>query len=350
MKFIDEASISVSSGHGGSGCVSFRREAGVPRGGPDGGDGGNGGDTYFEVDSRLHTLLDFRYKKKYEASRGQNGGGNNKKGSNGQDLVIKIPPGTAVFDKDSGEFILDLVQGMGRVKFLSGGKGGKGNSFFKTSVNQAPRHFQPGLSGEIRQIRLELKLVADVGLIGFPNVGKSTLISVLSEARPKVADYPFTTLQPNLGVVRAKSGQSFVVADMPGLIEGAHKGQGLGLVFLRHVERAKALVCAYDASEFSELTPPKAYEKMLIELKLYKQHQYFGTPLSERVSLVILNKIDIVTDKAALLESKSYFAKRGLKCLTVSAATGFGMKELILNLEKLVFLKNKNDEAEEVKN
>ncbi len=337
MKFIDQAVISLSSGHGGSGCMSFRRESGIPRGGPDGGDGGSGGNVYIEVDPRIHTLLDFRYKKKYEADQGHAGGGQNQTGANGKDVVIKVPAGTVLFNAETGQMVVDMLEGSKTIKILAGGKGGKGNTFYKSSINQAPRQFQTGLPGEQISLRLELKLVAHIGLVGFPNAGKSTLISAISEARPKVAGYPFTTLEPNLGVVRGTSGRTFVVADMPGLIEGAHKGQGLGHIFLKHVERTKGLVCVCDASDWAEQKPEDCYEKILNELELYDYDKYFGPPLSERVKLVILNKEDIVTDKNELLEAKSYFSKKGVKVMSLSGATSQGVKAFKEEIEKIVF-------------
>lgn len=329
MKFIDEAPLILSSGKGGPGAVTFRREKKVPRGGPDGGDGGKGGDVIFRVNSRKHSLLDFKFKKQYAAPNGQPGASANCSGSNGEDLVLEVPPGTIIKDVE-GKTILDLGA-KGETLFLLGGRGGKGNAFFANSVNQAPDYAQPGEEGKSIEILLELKLIADVGIVGYPNAGKSTLISRISEAKPKIADYPFTTLVPNLGVVRVAEGASFVVADMPGLIPGAHKGVGLGTQFLKHIERTKVFIHLIDASDYSGRDPEKDYEDILHELKMYDEDKKTDPdykPLMGRQQVVVLNKIDLVEPETInVLISK--FKKRTPHVYTISAVTGKGTKELI---------------------
>lgn len=337
MKFIDEVSITVISGKGGEGKVSFRREAMVPRGGPDGGDGGKGGDVIFRVNSRLHSLLDLRFQKVYRAQDGEPGQGRNRSGKKGEDLVLTVPPGTLIKDED-GEVLHDLRDG-DEVVFLEGGLGGKGNVFYKSSVNQAPMVSQKGLPGQQKEIHLELKLLADVGIIGLPNAGKSTLISRISSAKPKIADYPFTTLIPNLGVVRFRDNLSFVVADIPGLIEGAHEGAGLGIQFLRHVERCRVLVHLIDASAMAEKEPISAYDEIRKELTLYDESKSSTSEfeaLSTRPEIVVLNKIDSA-DETKLRSAHDQFKKRGLKVHMASAATGKNIKELIDTLGERVF-------------
>lgn len=261
MKFVDYVKIYVKAGDGGRGCVSFRREKYVPKGGPDGGDGGKGGDVIIRASSELHTLLDHRYQKTYKAKRGEHGKGSKMKGKDGEDLIIQVPIGTVVKDADSEEILADLDEDGKDLIVARGGKGGLGNAHFATPINQTPRYAQPGQKGEEKWIILELKLLADVGLIGLPNAGKSTLISIISSARPQIADYPFTTLTPVLGVVKYKDYQSFVVADIPGLIEGAHKGAGLGHQFLRHVERTSILLHLVDVSDYLQSDPVGDFEK-----------------------------------------------------------------------------------------
>lgn len=337
MKFIDEVTITVSSGKGGAGAVSFRREAMVPRGGPDGGDGGKGGNVIIRTDSRLHSLLDLRFQKSYHAQDGEPGQQRNRSGKNGDDLVLTVPPGTLVKDID-GHILHDLTE-QTEIVLLEGGLGGKGNVFYKSSVNQAPTVAQKGLPGKEMEIQLELKLLADVGIVGLPNAGKSTLISRISSAKPKIADYPFTTLVPNLGVVRFAQELSFVVADIPGLIEGASSGAGLGIQFLRHIERCRVFVHMIDVSSMAGKEPMEAYDEIRRELELYdeqKQGEEGFHALGVRPEIVVLNKIDSVEE----MQLRSYveaFRKRGLAVLTVSAATGKNIKELVDVLGKRVF-------------
>ncbi|MBX3020419.1 MAG: GTPase ObgE [Bdellovibrionales bacterium] len=337
MKFIDEVSITVSSGKGGAGSVSFRREAMVPRGGPDGGDGGNGGNVIVRTDARLHSLLDLRFQKSYRAQDGENGQQRNRSGKKGEDLVLTVPPGTLIKDMD-GRVLYDLTE-QTELTLLEGGLGGKGNVFYKSSVNQAPTVAQKGLPGKEMDIQLELKLLADVGIVGLPNAGKSTLISRISSAKPKIADYPFTTLVPNLGVVRFAEDLSFVVADIPGLIEGAHTGAGLGVQFLRHIERCRVFVHLIDAGGLSGKAPMEAYLEIRKELEMYdqdKEGEEMFTPLSTRPEIVVLNKIDMA-DETALRAAIDGFRKRGLEVLTISAATGKNIKELVEVLGRRVF-------------
>lgn len=337
MKFIDEVTITVSSGKGGAGAVSFRREAMVPRGGPDGGDGGKGGNVIIRTDARLHSLLDLRFQKSYRAEDGEPGQGRNRSGRNGNDLTLTVPPGTLVKDID-GHVLHDLT-GEAEIVLLEGGLGGRGNTFYKSSVNQAPTVAQKGLPGQDMDIQLELKLLADVGIVGLPNAGKSTLISRISSAKPKIADYPFTTLVPNLGVVRYAQELSFVVADIPGLIEGASSGAGLGTQFLRHIERCRVFVHLIDVSPMTGREPLDAYDEIRRELELYdeqKQEEEGFHALASRPEIVVLNKIDSVEE----MKLRSYvdgFRKRGLDVLTISAATGKNTKELVDVLGKRVF-------------
>ncbi len=314
--FVDYAEIEVWGGKGGNGCVSFRREKYLPKGGPNGGDGGKGGDVLLKVDPDLSTLLDFHYKRIYKAENGRPGQGKDKTGEGGKDLVVRVPPGTVVKDKESDEVLTDLVSSGDDFVAAKGGRGGKGNAHFKSSTLQAPRFAQPGENGETRKIVLELKLLADVGIVGPPNAGKSTLLARVSDARPKIAPYPFTTLKPNLGVVRLKSGKSFVLADIPGLIEGAHKGKGLGLDFLRHVQRTKMLIFLLDVT-----VPdiPLEYDRLEQELKLY------DLSLLEKPSIIALNKTDLLTDK----EKKKIKVNLDLPSVKISAVTGAGIKELL---------------------
>jgi len=337
MKFIDEVRITVSSGNGGPGKVSFRREAMVPRGGPDGGDGGAGGDVIIEVDSRLHSLLDLRFQKSYSAQNGAPGEHRNCAGKDGEDLVLTVPPGTIIKD-ENGHVLHDLAEGQ-RIVFLEGGLGGMGNWFYKSSVNQSPTVAQKGLPGVQKEIQLELKLLADVGIMGLPNAGKSTLISRISAAKPKIADYPFTTLVPNLGVVRFREELTFVVADIPGLIAGAHEGAGLGTQFLRHIERCRLLVHLIDAGPMSGKDILEAYREIRRELELYdsqKEGEEGFEPLSPRQELVVLNKLDSA-DEGAVRAAAGQFKKMGLPVHMISAATGKGTKELVDELGKRVF-------------
>ncbi len=328
--FIDRANVFVKGGRGGNGCISFRREKFVPRGGPDGGDGGKGGDVILEVDRNMSTLIDFLYRSHFEAERGRNGQGKNKKGRGGADLIIKVPPGTLIHDLERGAILADLVDGSERLVVANGARGGKGNAKFLTKKERAPRICEKGEPGEERKIRLELKLIAEVGIIGYPNAGKSTLLSRLSAARPKVASYPFTTLHPNLGVVRFDELRSFVMADIPGLIEGAHKGQGLGDDFLRHIERTKLLVHVVDLAGVDGRDPFQDFEATIRELKLYSKD------LVKRPQLVAANKVDLPQAE----ENFKKFKKRiNKEVLPISALTGKGLKELlnhiIKNLEEI---------------
>lgn len=337
MKFIDEVTITVSSGKGGAGKVSFRREAMVARGGPDGGDGGDGGDLIIETDPRLHSLLDLRFKNEYRAQNGQPGENQNRAGKDGQDLVLKVPPGTVIKDEDG--YVLHDLTGETRLVLLEGGLGGKGNVFYKSSVNQAPEVAQKGLPGKEMTIQLELKLLADVGIVGLPNAGKSTLISRISSAKPKIADYPFTTLQPNLGVVRFAEELSFVVADIPGLIEGAHTGAGLGTQFLRHIERCRLLVHLVDVSQMSGKEPWDAYQEIRHELEAYdklKADDNGYVPLAPRREIVALNKIDTLTEDD-LRKARAPFRSKGLEILEISAATGKNIKQLVEILGRTIF-------------
>ncbi len=323
--FIDEATIRVKAGDGGNGCLAFRREKYVPRGGPSGGDGGDGGDVIMESSERHNTLVHFRFNPEYKAERGRHGEGSNCKGREGVDVLLKVPVGTIVYDAETGDKIHDFSHADERVVIARGGRGGRGNARFATSTHQAPREHEEGRPGEDRVFRLELKLLADVGLVGYPNVGKSTLISRISAARPKIADYPFTTLQPNLGVVavgETKEERSFVVADIPGLIEGAHLGSGLGIQFLRHIERTRLLVHMVDVSDASGRPDPvKDVEVINSELKS------FGAGLDQKPVIMVASKID-VANKEKLAKLKRYCKKQGLELFPVSAVTGKGIEEL----------------------
>lgn len=318
MKFIDIASIDVKSGDGGPGHVSFRREKFVAKGGPDGGNGGKGGDLIILGDSQLSTLLDFKYAKKYEAENGVAGGKNNCTGRDGKDKIVKVPVGTLVKDSETGNIIADITEDGQKEVIAKGGIGGKGNAEFKNSVNQAPRYAQPGIPGVELSVTLELKLLADVGLVGFPNVGKSTLISVISAAKPKIADYPFTTLVPNLGVVKIAESKSFVVADIPGLIEGASEGKGLGHQFLRHVERTKLLVYILEA--FSE-DVVEDYETLKTEL--YK----YNPEMKEKQKLICINKVDSI-DEEKKLELSNLVFEDNISPILLSAVSQFNTEEL----------------------
>jgi GTP-binding protein len=322
MQFVDYVKIQVKAGHGGRGCVSFRREKYVPRGGPNGGDGGKGGHVIIRAVGQMNTLLDLRYHRLYNAEKGQHGMGKDMHGKDGVDLVIPVPPGTTVRDEGTGESIADLDAVGKEIIAAKGGRGGLGNAHFATATRQAPRFAQPGEEGEEKTLVIELKLLADVGLVGLPNAGKSTLISVISAARPKIADYPFTTLQPNLGVVKLEDFRSFVVADIPGLIEGAHTGAGLGFQFLRHVERTSMLLHLVDISEMSQGDPVDNLEKIGRELELY------SGKLLEKPQMVVATKLDIA-DKNKLDRLSDYCKNNGTHFFAVSAATGKGVKELI---------------------
>ncbi|MBP1674047.1 MAG: obgE [Bacteroidetes bacterium] len=328
MQFIDYAKIFVESGHGGKGCVSFRREKYVPRGGPDGGDGGKGGDIIIRVSTQINTLLDFKYKREYHARDGQNGMGQKMHGKDAEDLVIPVPAGTVIKDADSNEVIADLIKDGDYFIAAKGGRGGLGNSHFATSTKQVPRYAQPGEEGEDTWLILELKLLADVGLIGFPNAGKSTLISVISSAKPKIADYPFTTLVPNLGVVKLKDHRSCVVADIPGLIEGAHEGAGLGARFLRHIERTRIFLHLIDVSDMAEQDPVARYFTIRRELEMYSPE------LLLKPETIVATKIDSATDKKRLEMLEKYCENNDIDFMKISAVTGRGIKTLINYLSK----------------
>lgn len=325
--FVDEADIVVKGGDGGRGCVSFRREKYVPKGGPDGGDGGRGGDVVFLADPNSNTLMDFRGAHHWSAPNGEPGRGKQQFGLAGQDLIINVPPGTLVFDRETHELIADMTPAGARTIIAKGGRGGHGNEHYKTSTNQAPKNATPGEPGEKRSLHLELKLIADIGIVGLPNAGKSTLLSVISDARPKIADYPFTTLVPQLGIAELDTRRRLVFADIPGLIEGAAEGAGLGHEFLRHIERTRALVHLIDLDPPDGVAPAKAYRSIRAELKQYSKS------LSDKPELIALNKADLL-DPAEVKKRVSAF-KRSLKLtakdpvLVISAATRSGTRELL---------------------
>lgn len=323
MSFIDEVKIYVKSGDGGAGCVSFRREKFVPRGGPDGGDGGKGGDVIVEASAGLSTLLDLRHQPHQKADRGRNGMGKDRHGAKGASLTIRVPVGTVIKDAESGEVLVDLTEAGQSIILLKGGRGGQGNARFATATHKAPKFAQPGEPGEERWIRLELKLMADVGLLGFPSVGKSSFITKVSAARPKVADYPFTTLKPHLGVVEYKNYRSFVIADIPGIIEGAHAGAGLGHRFLRHVERTRLLLHLLDPCRTHDSDPIRDYETLNRELLL------FDPELAEKPQIVAVNKVDLPDVRDLLPAIEPWFAERGLTIFPISAATGEGVEALL---------------------
>ncbi|KAB3533122.1 GTPase ObgE [Alkaliphilus serpentinus] len=322
--FIDKAVIHLKAGKGGDGAVAFRREKYVPAGGPAGGDGGKGGDVVFVVDEGMRTLMDFRYKKHYKAESGEDGGNKNMFGKDGANLELHVPPGTIIRDEKTGAIIADLTHKDDRVVAAKGGKGGKGNTHFKTATRQAPRFAIAGEAGEIVSVVLELKLIADVGLVGFPNVGKSTLLSVVTSATPKIANYHFTTITPNLGVVSTKYGDSFVLADIPGLIEGAHEGTGLGHEFLRHVERTKLLIHVLDAAGIEGRDPLEDFDKINQELKLYNEK------LATKPQIVAANKTDIPSSQENVELIKKALKPKGIKVFTISAATREGIDDLMV--------------------
>ncbi len=320
--FVDQASIVVLGGAGGNGCVSFRREKYVPRGGPNGGPGGDGGSVYLMGDISLKALNAFRYRRRFVATRGRHGEGSDRAGRDGKDLIIKVPPGTVVLDQ-AGRVIADITSAGDRVLVAPGGRGGRGNAAFATSTHQAPREAEPGKPGEEHHLTLELKLIADVGIVGFPNAGKSTLISRISAARPKIADYPFTTLEPNLGVVDLGDFRSFVVADIPGLMEGAHTGLGLGIRFLRHVERTRVLIHLVDASEASGRDPLRDVEVINGELRA------FSEALAGKPQLVAANKIDALADPGRLRGLQARCSAGEVPYFPISAVTGQGIRDLL---------------------
>jgi len=331
MQFIDQAVIFAKAGNGGNGAISFRREKYVPKGGPDGGTGGNGGNVMIRADRQLGTLLDFRYKRHYKAENGEPGRGKDQTGKTGVDIVLKVPCGTIVKDGPTDTILADLVTDGSEVVVAKGGKGGKGNAEFATSTNQAPRIAEPGIPGEECELLLELKLLADVGLVGFPNAGKSTLISSVSAAKPKIADYPFTTLTPNLGIVRYAEGKSFTLADMPGLIMGAHEGKGLGIQFLRHIERTRVLVFLIES--VSE-DPKRDYEILLNELASY------NAELAKKPKIVALTKIDLFDDSTLKRLKKISFG-RGIPVVRISSVSRSGLQELLEGMWKALTAEGK---------
>jgi len=328
--FIDKAKIFVKAGNGGNGAVSFRREKYVPAGGPDGGDGGKGASVIFEVDNDLRTLMDFKYQRKYVATPGGDGSKKRQAGKNGEDLVLKVPAGTIIRDEATGKIIADLKEVGERAVVARGGRGGKGNQHFANAVRQAPNFAKSGTDGEERWVILELKMIADVGLLGFPNVGKSTFLSVVTAAKPKIANYHFTTLTPNLGVVKTKYGDSFVLADIPGLIEGAAEGVGLGHDFLRHVERTKVLIHIVDISGLEGRNALEDFDAINDELKLYNEK------LSTRPQVVVANKIDILEDESVYEEFKTTLEDRGYKVFKMSAATREGIDDVIAYVSQVL--------------
>ncbi len=330
MKFVDEAKIYVRGGHGGAGAVSFRREKFVPKGGPDGGDGGKGGDVIFRAAASHHTLLDLKYQQHQFAKNGGHGSGNNRTGRSAEDLEVVVPPGTLVKDFETGEVLVDLAQAGQTFIVARGGIGGKGNAHFKTSTHQTPRFAQEGMEGEERTLLLELKLLADVGLVGFPNAGKSTFISRVSAAHPKIADYPFTTLTPHLGVVKYKDAPGFVVADIPGLIAGAHEGQGMGIQFLRHVERTLVLVHLIDISDEANTNAWKNYTVIQKEL------ESFNPQLLAKSQIVALNKIDLPFVREKVKKTVAQFKKKGIILYPFSAATGEGLQDILQTIATLL--------------
>jgi GTP-binding protein len=320
--FIDEARILVKAGDGGNGCLAFRREKYVPRGGPSGGDGGRGGDVVLVSTEHQNTLLQFRFNPEHKAERGRHGEGSNRTGAEGRGLDVQVPVGTVVYDEATGERLYDFTQPGERFTVAHGGKGGKGNARFATSTHQAPTEHEPGRPGEEKRLRLELKLLADVGLVGFPNAGKSTLISRISAARPKIADYPFTTLEPNLGVVQFDDFRSFVVADIPGLIEGAHLGHGLGIQFLRHIERTRLLAHLVDVSDSSGRDPVHDFETVMEELA------NFSSDLVKKPMILVATKMDAAQDPERVARLRTLAAERGLPCFEISSVTGQGIEAL----------------------
>jgi len=320
--FIDEARILVKAGDGGNGCLAFRREKYVPRGGPSGGDGGRGGDVVMVAGEDENTLLKFRFNPEHKAERGRHGEGSNRTGADGRPIELAVPVGTVVYDEATGERLVDFTAAGQRFTVARGGRGGRGNARFATSTHQAPTEHYPGEPGEEKRLRLELKLLADVGLVGFPNAGKSTLISRISAARPKIADYPFTTLEPNLGVVQLENFRSFVVADIPGLIEGAHLGHGLGIQFLRHIERTRLLAHLVDVSESSGRDPVRDFETVMEELASFSQD------LAAKPMIVVATKMDLAQDRERVASLRHLAVERGLAYFEISSATGQGIDAL----------------------
>ena len=335
MRFLDEAVITVKSGDGGRGCISFRREKYVPRGGPDGGDGGQGGSVVFKASNRLHTLIDFNSRKFYKARNGEPGRGKNQSGKNGQNIVIEVPLGTLVYDLDTKEELADFIHDHQEFVALRGGKGGKGNQHYATPTNRAPRFAQPGLPGGERRLRLSLKYLADIGIIGLPNAGKSTLLSRLTMARPKIEDYPFSTLNPNLGVMTLESDMTLTVADIPGLIEGASRGRGLGHRFLKHIERTRLLVHLIDVSTASP-------ERLLDDFDVLKNElRQYDESLLRKEEVVVINKIDLLSEKQVVGHIRKSMEEKGTQCLAVSALTGEGIDDL----RRILVEKFENDDG-----
>jgi len=333
--FIDEARILVKAGDGGNGCLAFRREKYVPRGGPSGGDGGRGGDVFLVSTEHQNTLIQFRFNPEHKAQRGRHGEGSDCTGAEGRSIELKVPVGTVVYDEATGERLHDFTAPGERFLVARGGRGGKGNARFATSTHQAPTEHEPGKPGQERRLRLELKLLADVGLVGFPNAGKSTLISRISAARPKIADYPFTTLEPQLGVVSLDDYRSFVVADIPGLIEGAHLGHGLGTQFLRHIERTRLLAHLVDVSDASGREPAHDFETVLVELAS------FSEDLAAKPMIVVATKMDAAQDPARVESLRQIAAERGLPFFEISSVTGQGLDELRYAMAERVLVPKK---------
>jgi len=337
VKFIDEAFITVQSGNGGNGCVSFRREKFIPRGGPDGGDGGKGGDVIFRSTSRRRTLYPFRFSRQFKAPKGGHGQGKQKTGKSGSDVIIDIPPGTLVRDAESNNVLYDFTDSGQEFVVSKGGRGGKGNYHFRSATHRTPRFAQPGESGQILKLKLELKLLADVGIIGLPNAGKSTLISAMSSATPKIGSYPFTTLTPNLGVVQTDWGDPFVVADIPGLIAGAHRGAGLGIQFLKHIERTRILIHLIDASSINPEHPLDDYETINNELTHYNQG------LAQKSQILVLNKLDLPgTEENSKIFHSAFDEAADAEVLLISAIKSTGVTQLI---SKLLDVLDQTDEA-----
>ncbi len=330
MKFVDEATITVQAGHGGRGCVSFRREKFIPKGGPDGGDGGKGADIVLKADTRCRTLYQFRFKRQFKAPNGQPGQGSQRTGKNGEDVVICIPPGTIVRNAESGEVLYDLLAPGEMVVLAKGGRGGRGNLRFKSATHRTPRFAQPGEPGEAFRLQLELKLLADIGLVGLPNAGKSTLISRISSAHPKIGAYPFTTLTPELGVVQTQWAEPFVVADIPGLIEGAHQGSGLGVQFLRHIERTRVLVHLMDAAAIDPALPLKDFDTIQNELAGY------NPDLAEKPQILVLTKMDLPGAAVSADAFVAAAAQLNLETLRISAHTGEGIDALLSRMVALL--------------
>jgi len=330
MKFIDEVTITVVAGKGGNGCVSFRREKYVPRGGPDGGDGGEGGSVVMEATQRKHSLLDFRFRNLFRAERGRNGSGRNRHGRSGEDLIVEVPVGSMIKDPEQGDILADLTKNGQRWIAAKGGRGGKGNAHFVSSTHRTPRFAQEGQAGEELSLKLELKLIADVGLVGLPNAGKSTLVSVVSAARPKIADYPFTTLTPNLGVVQYDDAPPFVMADVPGLIEGAHQGAGLGVRFLKHIERTRLLVHVIDLSRVLPDNPLEPFKQIEHELESYSED------LLKKPRIIVLNKTDLVKNRQELEKIEKCYRELGFPVLLISSLKRDGVRELVRLLTKLI--------------